>query len=614
MKQNWFWAVIFVTTYLSSVFAAPPPKGEVVNGPNEIKDSDFTKTIAEGTWWIKFFSPYCPHCVHLAPYWNEAWDKVQAEKADSQYNFHMASVNCVTDGDLCDRQGIQGYPTLRLFHNGEMIEDWRERDRTTSKILDYAHQAMNETEMAEKFTLSPATATKNIEEASNEAVNSLTYDEFLSSVGKSGTPWLIKFFSPKCPHCNKMAPEWKRLQPQLRGSMKLAEVNCDVQRQLCKDMGVKSIPDIYYFDGPAKIHYEGRSKFDEMLAFAKQLDRAGVVQEVRSKTELDSTIHKNKADGIVGTILYIYDESSTKEDWTAIKKASLSLHGKVAFVKTPSSSPVGQDFKSDVVPIFKGIVGKDHVVDFPGREPSEYRDVHLIKNWANELWLHNVPQLTAQNAEDTLTETDYVVIGFVRDKAAKANVISQLQSAALNYISDRERQDNIELEEKRRKKQVKIDKAVEKDDEDAESRAKRIEVRVGPRPTVGFVWLDLHKEDTEDWAITRFGGQAVQNSEVIINSNPRGLFWAQGVHGSGIAASSPDISEAVQAVLVSSAKIHEQVLFLGLRSLPHMVRWYLTTHKSVTFVLVIIILLMANRRRRRLSHRKTILPLAGKRE
>ncbi|KAI0307172.1 disulfide isomerase [Multifurca ochricompacta] len=55
----------------------------------------------------------CGHCKALAPHYEEAATSLKEK------GIKIAKVNCVDEPDLCQAHGVQGYPTLKVFRNGE---------------------------------------------------------------------------------------------------------------------------------------------------------------------------------------------------------------------------------------------------------------------------------------------------------------------------------------------------------------------------------------------------------------------------------------------------------------------------------------------------------------
>jgi protein disulfide-isomerase A1 len=65
---------------------------------------------------VEFFAPWCGHCKALAPHYEEAATTLKAK------GIPIAKVDCVEEADLCQTQGVQGYPTLKVFRKGESTE------------------------------------------------------------------------------------------------------------------------------------------------------------------------------------------------------------------------------------------------------------------------------------------------------------------------------------------------------------------------------------------------------------------------------------------------------------------------------------------------------------
>ncbi|ORY82009.1 thioredoxin-like protein [Protomyces lactucae-debilis] len=79
----------------------------------------------------------------------------------------------------------------------------------------------------------------------------LTSDTFEPSVSKG--LWFIKFYSPSCGHCKKLAPFWEQAEKNINGKKQgiaLASVNCIAQNDVCAAQGVQGYPTMnLYRDG-----------------------------------------------------------------------------------------------------------------------------------------------------------------------------------------------------------------------------------------------------------------------------------------------------------------------------------------------------------------------------
>ncbi|KAJ7095431.1 disulfide isomerase [Mycena belliarum] len=82
----------------------------------DLTATTFPSIDAEPLILVEFFAPWCGHCKALAPHYEEAATALKDK------NIKLAKVDCVDQADLCQANGIQGYPTLKVYRNGTPAE------------------------------------------------------------------------------------------------------------------------------------------------------------------------------------------------------------------------------------------------------------------------------------------------------------------------------------------------------------------------------------------------------------------------------------------------------------------------------------------------------------
>ncbi|KAI0706903.1 thioredoxin-like protein [Cerioporus squamosus] len=300
---------------------------------------DFDSTVANGVWFIEHFSPYCRHCRDFAPTWTQLVEETE-KKADP--GIRLAQVNCAVHGDLCRKNGVEGYPQMNLYRDGKFVETFRQsRDiDILTKYITANAEPRNPPAPEPPAEDSPAAASEDDalldEVVHREDVNpdgvvlSLNEKNFQQTVDKGHV--FVKFFAPWCGHCKKLAPFWTQLGSAMRNKLNIAEVDCESHSALCKQEGITGYPMLYYYGGKGagKTEYTGGRKLEQLKAFADKVSGPGV-QELKYG-ELETRVAEQP-------VLYLFLHSpSDKALFKQVIEASNVLFGSPSLYTSTSSS------------------------------------------------------------------------------------------------------------------------------------------------------------------------------------------------------------------------------------------------------------------------------------
>lgn len=568
------WLILLLT---SICFAAPTdPTDENEGAPPILTNENFDNTISNGTWWIKFYSPYCPHCKEFAPIWKEIFQEVRKE-AD-EHNFYFGSVNCAQDGDLCDRLNILAYPNLQIFEKGELVNEYGTRDRNKEPVQKFYNNWINgirptPTAAATAPSTSSVPPSANtsppkfvpIDDAPTTTSSSLplpnqngesvdlTHVDFEKTVRRDQRGWLIKFHSPKCPHCLEMKSDWAAVASKLQNNANVGEINCDRNSALCNEMHISKIPAIKFFYGESESEYRGLRTENEILAFGKNAAESPNIKEVNAE-ELDELVKATNAGGlktgrVTVNFVYFYDDATVKEDYDALRRMSVSVIGNAKVYKTNDKELVNR-MKVRQFPSLYAVTDINRWIQYEAKTPKDIRNNKEMSKWARRTWLSLVPQLTPANARDILDNAKYVVIAVIDPKEIDdhTRAIKELKQTALTLMENNNKQDADEIERQRAKKQLKLDEATAKKDHDGLEKAKKIRVNPKKKPTVGFAWIDKNYWDT--WIKGRYGSTHGLRSKprVIINDEHGSRYWDSTPRGNPIDVVQSQLLDCLESI------------------------------------------------------------------
>lgn len=73
-----------------------PELPEAVQGLQELTDETFSKFVASGKHFVKFYAPWCGHCQKLAPTWNDLAKALEHDKSVS-----ISKLDCTQYRPIC---------------------------------------------------------------------------------------------------------------------------------------------------------------------------------------------------------------------------------------------------------------------------------------------------------------------------------------------------------------------------------------------------------------------------------------------------------------------------------------------------------------------------------
>ncbi|CAH6720497.1 ER-retained PMA1-suppressing protein 1 [[Candida] jaroonii] len=285
-----------------------PP--ESVEMPEALTINDFDKITSEQLSFVEFFSPYCSHCKQLAPTWERTYKNFYDDL--KSMNVQMRQVNCVESGDLCEREDVFGYPSLRIY---APVHD-RETGQMTGKsklISDYPRSLVRTEENFKKFVRNAVadydTGSVDLPSASRE----LTPDRLLQLIGgKAEQPEFVMFypgtekqwkdseagrsgFSKTCYNCMENKRLWDKFSNTVLTTVGTNHFSCVTHPEMCANLGLKlsdptrNPPPKFMMFLPEKVgkirfDYKGPISIESLKAFASGLYKNSQYEIVSPKT------------------------------------------------------------------------------------------------------------------------------------------------------------------------------------------------------------------------------------------------------------------------------------------------------------------------------------------
>mmetsp|Transcript_21656 Transcript_21656/g.38246 ORF Transcript_21656/g.38246 Transcript_21656/m.38246 type:complete len:195 (-) Transcript_21656:167-751(-) len=106
----------------------------------DVTDATFNDEILRSgkNSFVKFYAPWCGHCKRLAPDWNKLHD----EYMDST-SVQIVDVDCTVQKEVCSRYEVSGYPTLKVFKNGNPEPEAYKGGRSLNDLKDFVKKELD---------------------------------------------------------------------------------------------------------------------------------------------------------------------------------------------------------------------------------------------------------------------------------------------------------------------------------------------------------------------------------------------------------------------------------------------------------------------------------------
>ncbi|CAG7956443.1 unnamed protein product [Penicillium nalgiovense] len=607
----------------------------------QLTPENFEEVTKDGYWMIKHYSPTCPHCRTAAPMYQTLYEYyytsnplflsglkpgelASLDSFTGYYNLRFGSINCLAFGDFCTKLNVEFFPAWAFYDMGvqngrpvgaktmseiaAMIEVKLETIKPGSRpsqgvqIPKAGAKSMEMTAKPEVVKPGAKTAvekqsieTAELEGVSPESVKAklqgrpanpqgisipLTAESFQSLVTTTHDPWIIKFYVPWCHHCQALAPNWNSMAKEMKDTLNVGEVNCDIERRLCEDARVNAYPTIYFFRGGERVEYTGLRGLGDLIAYTNKA--VGVGSSIQ---DVDATTFKQLEETEEVLFLYLYDHATTSEDFEAMNRLTLSLVGHARIVKSDSAA-LSERFKISTWP--RLLVVRDGRPNYYNAlAPKDMRDFRQILSWMQTVWLPIVPELTASNAQEIMNGK-FVVLGLLSRRRSDDFKQSkrELKEAALEWMDKQVQLFRLERAELRDSKQLRIEEADDRNDQRALRAAKnmRITIREDDKKQVAFAWVD--GDFWERWLRTTYGIDVENSDRVIINDQDNRRYWDTASSGAPIMASRTSILETIPLVIASPSKLSPKSTIGTFETILFFTRSLLGSHPILFFVVL----------------------------
>jgi len=170
--------------------------------------------------------------------------------------------------------------------------------------------------------------------AAPSAVTVLAGDSFADFIAKNHEGALVDFYTPNCPHCVKLAPEFEKAAQEAKQkehSVAFASVDCSTSPEVCKKFNIDRHPSLFWFKNGENVlelggHTRTQQKLGEYVEWAMQPS----LTELEKVSELEEALPTLRSSaGILKVIVGFEGHAGL---FKALEGTAERLRGKAAFL------------------------------------------------------------------------------------------------------------------------------------------------------------------------------------------------------------------------------------------------------------------------------------------
>jgi len=291
-----------------------PDKFPTDNEVYVLGNDNFDEFIQEEAYTIvEFYAPWCGHCKSLAP----EWETAAAALKDAPIPVKLAKVDATIHEELAKRFDVSGYPTLKVFRNGEEDKDADDVPRQSSELIEYVKAK------SDPNYKPPPSAVIDLTEAG--------FHDFINEHELS----LVEFFAPWCGHCKRLKPEYEKAAKKLAAHdppIPLAIVDATKASEVAKEYDVSGYPTLFIFRKGQKFEYNGGKDENGIVTYMKgqtglpskeQKSARAIKEGMNSERPTLIGFFKDDQDSLYKT--YIEAGHDMRDDWTMFHSYSSAI-------------------------------------------------------------------------------------------------------------------------------------------------------------------------------------------------------------------------------------------------------------------------------------------------